>query len=108
MHIREPHCEAKTTKIKDYRVYIIKDIPIRFKNTYPSYEKYRYQCKNCGKTFYEQVHFLAKRGKRTTRVIEFKGNTKYYKYQVPILHVKTNKPIDIIECRYKIHLLDYF
>ena len=159
MPVREqscPCCKAKTTKIKDYRIQTIKDIPIRFKTTYLSYRKRRYQCKNCGKTFYEQVSFLAKRGRKTTRVTEFiierltgkqsmkdiakdanvssttvarllpplavspkylpkvlcidefKGNTGYYKYQVSILNAETNKPIDIVECRYKTHLLDYF
>ena len=39
---------------------------------------------------------------------EFKGNTGYYKYQVSLMDEKTRKPIDIIECRYKTHLLDYF
>ena len=159
MPVREqicPCCKAKTTKIKDYRTQVIKDIPIRFKTTYLSYRKRRYQCKNCGKTFYEQVSFLAKRGRKTTRVTEFiierlttkqsmkdiakdanvssttvarlleplavspkhlpkvlcidefKGNTGYYKYQVSLLDAERNKPIDIVECRYKTHLLDYF
>lgn len=159
MPVREqtcPYCKTKTTKIKDYRTQIIKDIPIRFKTTYLSYRKRRYQCKNCGKTFYEHVSFLAKRGRKTTRVTEFiierltgkqsmkdiakdanvspttvarllpplavspkhlpkvlcidefKGNTGYYKYQVSLLNAETNKPIDIVECRYKTHLLDYF
>ena len=159
MPVREqtcPCCKAKTTKIKDYRTQVIKDIPIRFKTTYLSYRKRRYQCKNCGKTFYEYTSFLAKRGRKTTRVTEFiierltnkqsmkdiakdanvssttvarllpplavspkhlpkvlcidefKGNTGYYKYQVSILNGETNKPIDIVECRYKTHLLDYF
>lgn len=159
MPVREqicPCCKTKTTKIKDYRTQIIKDIPIRFKTTYLSYRKRRYQCKNCGKTFYEKVSFLAKRGRKTTRVTEFiierltgkqsmkdiakdanvssttvarllpplavspkylpkvlcidefKGNTGYYKYQVSILNAENNKPIDIVECRYKTHLLDYF
>ena len=39
---------------------------------------------------------------------EFKGNTGYYKYQVSLMDGTTRKPIDIIECRYKTHLLDYF
>ena len=34
-----PHCKATTTKIKDYRTQIIKDIPIRFKTTLLSYRK---------------------------------------------------------------------
>lgn len=159
MPVREqtcPHCKHKTTKIKDYRYQLIKDVPIRFKTTYLYYRKRRYQCKNCGKTFYEKVSFLPKRARKTTRVTEFivdrlktkqsmkdiakdanvsittvsrllpplavsakhlpevlcidefKGNTGYYKYQVSLMDGKTRKPIDIIECRYKTHLLDYF
>lgn len=151
-----PHCKSKTTKIKDYRTQIIKDVPIRFKTTLLSYRKRRYQCKKCGKTFYENVNFLPKRARKTTRVTEFivdrlktnqsmkdiakdadvsistvsrlltplavsakhlpevlcidefKGNTGYYKYQVSLMNGKTRTPIDIIECRYKTHLLDYF
>ena len=151
-----PHCKSKTTKIKDYRTQIIKDIPIRFKPTLLSYRKRRYQCKECGKTFYEQANFLPKRARKTTRVTEFivdrlktkqsmkdiakdadvsvstvsrlliplavsakhlpevlcidefKGNTGYYKYQVSLMDGKTRKAIDVIECRYKTHLLDYF
>ncbi len=151
-----PHCKAKTTKIKDYRTQIIKDIPIRFKTTLLSYRKRRYQCKECGKTFYEKADFLPKRARKTKRVTEFivdrlkskqsmkdiakdanvsvntvsrllpalavsakqlpevlcidefKGNTGYYKYQVSLMDGKARKPIDIIECRYKSHLFDYF
>lgn len=151
-----PHCKSKTTKIKDYRIQVIKDLPIRFKTTLLSYRKRRYQCKQCGKTFYEKAHFLPKRARKTTRVTEFivdrlksnqsmkdiakmddvsvntvhrllpplavsakklpevlcidefKGNTGYYKYQVSLMDGKTRKPIDIIECRYKSHLFDYF
>ena len=151
-----PHCKAKTTKIKDYRTQIIKDIPIRFKTTLLSYRKRRYQCKQCGKTFYEKADFLPKRARKTTRVTEFivdrlkskqsmkdiakdanvsvytvsrllpplavsakqlpevlcidefKGNTGCFKYQVSLMDGKTRKPIDIIECRYKSHLFDYF
>ena len=151
-----PHCKAKTTKIKDYRTQVIKDIPIRFKTTLLSYRKRRYQCKECGKTFYEKADFLPKRARKTKRVTEFivdrlktkqsmkdiakdadvsvntvsrllpllavsakhlpevlcidefKGNTGYYKYQVSLMDGKARKPIDIIECRYKTHLLDYF
>lgn len=151
-----PHCKSETTKIKDYRTQIIRDLPIRFKTTLLSYRKRRYQCKECGKTFYEKAYFLPKRARKTTRVTEFivdrlktkqsmkdialqadvsistvarllpplavsakhlpevlcidefKGNTGYYKYQVSLMNGKTRRPIDIIECRYKSHLFDYF
>lgn len=39
---------------------------------------------------------------------EFKGNAGNYKYQVSLIDGKTRKPIDIIECRYKVHLFNYF
>lgn len=39
---------------------------------------------------------------------EFRGNAGNYKYQVSLIDVKTRKPIDIIECRYKVHLFNYF
>lgn len=151
-----PYCKAKTSKVKDYRTQIIKDIPIRFKTTLLSYRKRRYECKECGKTFYEKAYFLPKRARKTTRVTEFivdrlrtkqsmkdiardadvsvstvsrllpplavsakylpevlcidefKGNTGNFKYQVSLMDGKTRKPIDVIECRYKNHLFDYF
>lgn len=39
---------------------------------------------------------------------EFRGNTGNYKYQVSLIDGKTHKPIDIIECRHKVHLFNYF
>ena len=66
-----PCCNSKTTKIHDYRFQLIKDLPIRFKTTYLYYRKRRYVCKNCGKKFYENAHFLPKRARKTTRVSSF-------------------------------------
>lgn len=39
---------------------------------------------------------------------EFRGNAGNYKYQVSLLDGKSHKPIDIIECRHKVHLFSYF
>lgn len=39
---------------------------------------------------------------------EFKGNAGNFKYQVSLMDGKTGKPIDIIECRHKVHLFNYF
>lgn len=151
-----PCCKSKTTKIHDYRFQLIKDLPIRFKTTYLFYRKRRYACKNCGKKFYENAHFLPKRARKTTRVTsfiverlhskqsmkdiakdanvsistvskllpplavsatylpkvlcidEFKGNTGNFKYQVSLMDGISHKPIDIVECRYKSHLFNYF
>jgi len=39
---------------------------------------------------------------------EFKGNTGHCKYQVAIVDGKSRKTIDVLECRYKHFLCDYF
>lgn len=39
---------------------------------------------------------------------EFKGNAGNFKYQVSLMDGKERKIIDIIECRYKVHLFNYF
>lgn len=39
---------------------------------------------------------------------EFKGNSGKYKYQVALLDGETHKIIDIVECRHKHFLCDYF
>lgn len=39
---------------------------------------------------------------------EFKGNSGNYKYQVSLIDAQTRRPIDIIECRHKVHLFSYF
>ena len=39
---------------------------------------------------------------------EFKGNAGNFKYQVSLMDGKERKIIDIIKCRYKVHLFNYF
>lgn len=151
-----PHCEAKTTKIKDYYTQTVKDIPIYFKPTNLILKKCRYECKSCHKTFYEKngiVNKYARTSIRLTAYIvdelrnlvaasdiakkttvspnfisrmlpylsitntklpkvlcidEFKGNAGNYKYQVALIDGETHQVVDIIECRYKHVLCDYF
>ena len=105
-----PHCKAKTTKIKDYRTQIIK-------RTY-LYDLKPHYCHTESvdinvsvSTVARLLPSLAISAKYLPEVLcidEFKGNTGNYKYQVSLMDGKTRKPIDIIECRYKTHLLDYF
>ena len=47
-----PNCGSETTKIHDYRIQTIKDIPIYFKPTNLIYNKRIYECKYCNKRFY--------------------------------------------------------
>ena len=39
---------------------------------------------------------------------EFKGNTGHYKYQVALINGETHEVVDILECRQKHFLCDYF
>lgn len=45
---------------------------------------------------------------RVLCIDEFKGNSGKYKYQVTLLDGETHKIIDIVECRHKHFLCDYF
>lgn len=66
-----PHCGSITSKIKDYHTQSIKDVPIQFKKTILILKKRRYQCKSCGKTFYEKLDFLPKHYRSTNRLISY-------------------------------------
>ena len=151
-----PYCGASTSKIHDYYTQPIKDIPVQFKPTTIFLKKTRYECKNCGKSFYPQNDFVARFKRKSKRLIayitkqlknniaastiaknldidqgfiskmlpylsitntslprvlcidEFKGNSGKYKYQVALLDGETHKVIDILECRHKHFLCDYF
>lgn len=151
-----PCCGATTSKIHDHYTQPIKDIPVQFKPTTIFLKKTRYECKNCGKSFYPQNDFVAKYKRKSKRLVyyiieqlenniaastiakninidagfiskmlpylsvtnttlprvlcidEFKGNSGKYKYQVALLDGETHKIIDILECRHKHFLCDYF
>ena len=45
---------------------------------------------------------------RVLCIDEFKGNSGQYKYQVALLDGETHKIVDILECRHKYFLCDYF
>ena len=151
-----PCCGATTSKIHDHYTQPIKDIPVQFKPTTIFLKKTRYECKNCGKSFYPQNDFVAKYKRKSKRLVyyiveqlknnisasniaksinidagfiskmlpylsitsttlprvlcidEFKGNSGKYKYQVALLDGETHKVLDILECRHKHFLCDYF
>lgn len=151
-----PHCGSKTSKIHDYYTQSIKDIPIYFKPTTLILKKCRYECKYCGKTFYEKNQIIGKYARKTTRLTgyiidelrnliaasdiskkttvspsfiskmlpylavtntklprvlcidEFKGNSGNFKYQVALIDGETHDVVDILECRHKHALCQYF
>lgn len=63
-----PNCKAETSKVHDYRVQRIKEIPMLGKKTYIVLKKRRYVCKACKKRFYEQVDFLPRYQRMTNRL----------------------------------------
>ena len=65
-----PACGAVTEQIHDYRLNILKDIPIMGKHTFLYYRKRRYRC-ICGKRFYESFPQQARYCRTTTRLAFF-------------------------------------
>lgn len=63
-----PCCNNTTSKVHDYRFQTIKDCPIQFKNTFIKLRKRRYKCNNCGKQFLEDLSFLPKYYRMTSRL----------------------------------------
>lgn len=62
-----PVCSAKTSRIHDYRMQIIKDVPLS-KHTFLHLRKRRYRCEHCGKRFFEHNTFLPRYYRMTGRM----------------------------------------
>jgi len=63
-----PRCKATTSRVHDYRLQIIKDLPIRGKEVYLFLKKRRYVCPACGKRFFEKYSFLPRYARFTSDV----------------------------------------
>ena len=61
-----PACGSVTDRVHDYRLQIIKDVPLA-KNTFLCLRKRRYRC-NCGKRFFENTPFLPRYYRVTSRL----------------------------------------
>lgn len=151
-----PNCLTKTTKIHDYYLRTIKDVPVQKKFVTIHYNQRRYECPHCHKSFNENNPIVSRYSHHTTHLTgfivnslrskismndiskeanvapcfiskmlpylaitctslpkvlcidEFKGNSGTEKYQVVLLNGETHEIVDIIECRYKHFLCDYF
>ena len=66
-----PCCGSSTSKIHDHYIQPIKDIPIQFKPTTIFLKKTRYECKNCGKSFYPKNDFIAKYKRKSKRLVSY-------------------------------------
>ena len=64
-------CGSYTSKIHDHYTQKIKDIPIQFKPTTIFLKKTRYECKNCGKSFYPKNDFIAKYKRKSKRLVYY-------------------------------------
>ena len=62
-----PCCGAETDRIHDYRMQIIKDVPLA-RDTFLHLRKRRYRC-NCGKRFFEKNTFLPRYYRVTSRLL---------------------------------------
>ena len=54
-----PACKASTDRVHDYRIQVIKDVPMA-RNTFLHLRKRRYRCEHCGKRFAEENTFLTR------------------------------------------------
>ena len=66
-----PCCGFPTSKIHDHYTQPIKDIPIQFKPTTIFLKKTRYECKNCGKSFYPTNDFVTKYKRKSKRLVSY-------------------------------------
>ena len=62
-----PVCGATTDRVHDYRMQIIKDVPLA-RNTFLHLRKRRYRC-SCGKRFFEKNTFLPRYYRVTARLV---------------------------------------
>ena len=69
---RKPHvcpvCGAVTDRIHDYRIQIIKDVPM-VRDTFLHLRKRRYRCGHCGKRFAETNTFVPRYYRVTSRLV---------------------------------------
>ena len=62
-----PCCGAVTDRVHDYRMQVIKDVPLA-RDTFLHLRKRRYRC-SCGKRFFEKNAFLPRYYRVTTRLV---------------------------------------
>jgi len=92
-----PNCNSKVTRVHDYRIQRIKDIPLFFKHTFIILKKRRYRCNACGKRFYEHLEFLPRYHRITNRLAMFIINELSNEFSMSSVARKTNLSIDTIK-----------
>jgi len=103
--IRTPHkcpcCGTMTNYVHDYRLQKIKDLPSFGKNVNLLLRKRRYVCPSCHKRFYENIQFLPRYHRMTSRVIHetliLLASTSSFKSVAKQLNLSTTTVVRIFD-----------
>ena len=66
-----PRCKTPTSKVHDYRIQYVKDVPSFNQKVVLKIHKRRHVCPDCGKKFYEHIPLVPKYQRTTQRVWAF-------------------------------------
>lgn len=66
-----PHCKTLTSKVHDYRIQYVKDVPSFNRKVLLKIHKRRHVCPSCGKRFYENIPLVPKYQRTTQRTWAF-------------------------------------
>ena len=66
-----PRCKAHTSKVHDYRIQYVKDVPSFNQKVVLKIHKRRHVCPACGKRFYEHIPLVPKYQRTTQRIWAF-------------------------------------
>ena len=98
-----PCCGKQTKQIHDYRLQVIKDLPLQMKHCYLILKKRRYRC-TCGKRFAEKYDLVARYQQRSKRLTYYIANELRNSVSIISIARKANvSPTTIIRILDTIH-----
>ena len=98
-----PCCGKQTKQIHDYRLQVIKDLPLQMKHCYLILKKRRYRC-TCGKRFAEKYDLVARYQQRSKRLTYYIANELRNSVSIKSIAHKANvSPTTIIRILDTIH-----
>jgi transposase len=84
-----PCCGKQTRRVHDYRLQVVKDLPLQLKHCYLILRKRRYLC-SCGKRFAEKYDFLARYQQRSVRLTQYIANALRDCVSIKSIAIKSN------------------
>lgn len=84
-----PCCGSETSRIHDYRMQTIKDLPFQFKDCFLVLRKRRYRC-SCGKRFFENYSFLPRYKQLSSRLSLFIADSFHDSVSIKTIANKAN------------------